>query len=125
MKSLIEKLTGTFSPSGYEDAIRAVIRKEITKLADDVRVDALGNLIARKGPSTGAPGAKKIMIAAHMDAIGLMVTHIVDGWLRVTSIGGIDARVLPGTPVSVHGSEPLFGVIVQPPASSTSSGWRR
>ena len=110
MKSLIEKLTGTFSPSGYEDAIREVIRKEIENLADEIYVDALGNLIARKGPSTGsryagktqaarptAQGAKKIMIAAHMDEIGLMVTHVDEnGFARFTGIGGVYPRNLPG-----------------------------
>jgi endoglucanase len=51
-----------------------------------------------------------------MDAIGLMVTSIVDGFLRVTEIGGLDARVLPGQLVTVHGRQNLPGVIVQPPA---------
>ncbi len=125
MKSLIEKLTGTFSPSGYEDAIRAVIRKEITKLADDVRVDALGNLIVRKGPSSGsryarrtqatrptAQGAKKIMIAAHMDEIGLMVTHVdSNGFVRFTGIGGVYPRNLPGGRVRfVNGTVGVIGL---------------
>ncbi|MBI1794072.1 MAG: M42 family metallopeptidase [Chloroflexi bacterium] len=107
MKSLIEKLTGTFSPSGYEDAIRAVIRKEITKLADEVRVDALGNLIARKGK-----GGKKIMIAAHMDEIGLMVTHVDNnGFVRFTGIGGVYPRNLPGGRVRfVNGTAGVIGL---------------
>ncbi|MCL4530291.1 MAG: M42 family metallopeptidase [Chloroflexi bacterium] len=131
MKSLIEKLTGTFSPSGYEDAIRVTIRKEIEKLADDVRVDALGNLIARKGPSTGsryartlkntgqetqatrptAQDAKKIMIAAHMDEIGLMVTHVDNnGFVRFTGIGGVYPRNLPGGRVRfVNGTVGVIG----------------
>lgn len=112
MKSLIEKLTGTFSPSGYEDAIRAVIRKEIDKLADDVRVDALGNLIARKGPSSGAKGGKKVMIAAHMDEIGLMVTHVdSNGFVRFTGIGGVYPRNLPGGRVRfVNGTVGVIGL---------------
>ena len=120
MKSLIEKLTGTFSPSGYEDAIRDVIRKEITKLADDVRVDALGNLIAKKNPSTKTQGAKKIMIAAHMDEIGLMVTHVdANGFVRFTGIGGVYPRNLPGGRVRfVNGT---VGVIGLEPVDSGSS----
>jgi len=120
MKPLIEKLTTTFSPSGYEDSIRAVIRKEIEKYADEVRVDALGNLIARKGPSTKTQGAKKIMIAAHMDEIGLMVTHVDDdGFVRFTGIGGVYPRNLPGGRVRfVNGT---VGVIGLEPVDSGSN----
>ena len=112
MKPLIEKLTGTFSPSGYEDAIRTVIRREITKLADDLRVDALGNLIARKGPSAGARGGQKVMIAAHMDEIGLMVTHVDNnGFVRFTGIGGVYPRNLPGGRVRfVNGTMGVIGL---------------
>jgi endoglucanase len=56
------------------------------------------------------------MLAAHMDAIGLMVTQIEGEFLRVVQVGGIDARVMPGQPVSVHGRTDLPGVVVQPPA---------
>ncbi len=71
-----------------------------------------------------APGENRpsILIATHMDAIGLMVTAIVDGFLRVTQVGGIDARILPGTPVTVHGVKDLPGVVVIPPAHSLPSG---
>ena len=61
MKHLIKKLTETLSPSGYESVIRDVIMDEIKDLADEIRVDALGNLIARKGS-----GGKKIMLAAQI-----------------------------------------------------------
>jgi endoglucanase len=56
------------------------------------------------------------MIATHMDAIGLMVTRIVEGMLHVEEIGGVDPRILPGTPVRVHGRRELEGVVVSPPA---------
>ena len=58
------------------------------------------------------------LIATHMDAIGLMVSRIVDGFLYITNIGSVDSRVLPGTPVIVHASgsgEELYGVVVMPP----------
>jgi putative aminopeptidase FrvX len=108
MKSLIQKLTETFSPSGYESAIREVIRSEVESLADEVRVDALGNLIARKG-SKGKNG-KRIMLAAHMDEIGLMATHIDEnGFVRFTSVGG----VFPFTLIAgrVHFANGTQGVI--------------
>jgi tetrahedral aminopeptidase len=56
------------------------------------------------------------MIAVHMDAIGLIVTQIVDGFIHIDEIGGIDARILPGTPVIVHGRQDIPGVVVIPPA---------
>ncbi len=98
MKELLKRLTDTFSTSGNEAAIRSVILDEVRDAADDCRVDALGNLIVRKGPSVnGTGGAKRIMIAAHMDEIGLIVTHVDDkGFVRFTSIGGVYPRNLPG-----------------------------
>jgi endoglucanase len=95
MKQLLQKLTESFSPSGYEDAIRALILAEIEPLADEIRVDALGNLIARKG--TKAENGKRVMVAAHMDEIGLIATHIDEkGFVRFTTIGISVPRYLPG-----------------------------
>lgn len=88
MKPLIQKLVETTGPSGYETKIREVIRAEIESYTDELRVDALGNLIAVKGqsPTTG----KKIMLAAHMDEIGIIATHIDEsGFVRFTTIGGV------------------------------------
>ena len=97
MKQLLKTLTATFSPSGYEDAIRKVILKEVKPLADEVRVDALGNLIVRKKPVKGTRDPKKIMLAAHMDEIGVMVTHVDgNGFVRFTGIGSVYPRNLPG-----------------------------
>jgi len=109
MKSLIQKLTETFSPSGYESAIRDVIRAEVEALADDVRVDTLGNLIARKGEK-GKTG-RRIMLAAHMDEIGLIATHIdANGFVRFTGIGGIQPHSLVGGRVHfANGSQGVVG----------------
>ena len=88
MKQLLQKLTDTFSPSGNEQAIRSVILKEVKDSADECRVDTLGNLIVRKGGlgrGATASAGKRIMIAAHMDEIGLMVTHVDEkGFIRFT-----------------------------------------
>ena len=109
MKQLIQKLTETFSPSGYESAIREVIRKEIKPLADELKVDALGNLIARKGKA--GKNGKRIMLAAHMDEIGLIATHIDDnGFVRFTGIGGIRPAALTGSRVRfVDGTAGVIG----------------
>ena len=90
MKQLIEQLTQTVGPSGHETAVRDLVRKEIKGLADEVRVDALGNLIARVGKKTA--GGLRIMISGHMDEIGVIVTHIDErGFARFTGIGGVRA----------------------------------
>lgn len=88
MKKLIQQLVETTGPSGYEQAVRDLVRKEIEGLADEVRVDALGNLIARKGQKSD--GGLKIMISGHMDEIGVIATHVEEkGFVRFTNIGGV------------------------------------
>jgi endoglucanase len=97
MKPLLKQLTEAFGPSGYEDNVRKLVRAEVKSLADEIKVDALGNLIARKRPSKFTKDAKKIMIAAHMDEIGLMVSHIDEnGFVRFSSIGGVFGRYVLG-----------------------------
>ena len=88
MKALIKKLVETTSPTGYESQIRAVVRAEVEPYADEVRVDALGNLIVRKGQRS--PDGLRIMLAAHIDEIGIIVTHVdADGFVRFTTLGGV------------------------------------
>jgi putative aminopeptidase FrvX len=82
---LLKKLTQCFGPSGNEEEIREFIKNEIKNNVDDIKTDALGNLIARKK----GPG-KRIMFAAHMDEIGLIATFIdKNGFIRFSAIGGI------------------------------------
>jgi endoglucanase len=109
MKSLIQKLVETTGPSGYESQIRAVVRAEIEASADEVRVDALGNLIAVKGQLM--PGGKKIMLSAHMDEIGLIATHIDDnGFVRFTTVGGVRRMTCVGGRVRfLNGTHGVIG----------------
>ncbi len=94
MKALIENLTNAYGPSGSERQIRDLIRAEVELLADEVRVDALGNLIALK---RGTGAGRRVMLAAHMDEIGLVVSYVdEDGFLRVQPIGGVDLSTLVG-----------------------------
>ena len=94
MNELIKKLVEAYGPSGFEDQMRELIRPEVEPLADEISVDALGNLIAlKKGDGSGL----RVMIAAHMDEIGVMVSHIMDnGFLRFTNIGGVSPHTLMG-----------------------------
>ncbi len=88
MKDLIKKLVETPGPSGSEHVIREAIRAEVVPYADEVRVDALGNLIVRKGQK--GPEGQRIMLSAHMDEIGVMVTHVDErGFARFINVGGV------------------------------------
>jgi len=88
MKPLIQKLVETQGPSGYEAQIRSVIRKEVEPYADSIQVDALGNLIVQKG--LGGAGGIKIMLAAHMDEIGVMASQVDEnGFIRFSTLGGV------------------------------------
>jgi endoglucanase len=97
MNDLIKKLVEAYGPSGFEDQMRDLIRPEIEPFAGEVRVDAMGNLIAfKKGSGEGL----RIMLAAHMDEIGVMVSHITKkGFLRFTNIGGVFPHTLLGNRV--------------------------
>ena len=94
MKDLIEQLTEVYGPSGREEQIREIIRAEVEPLADEIRVDTMGNLIAlKKGTGQG----KKVMLAAHMDEIGLIISHVDEkGFLRAQRVGGVDTMTLTG-----------------------------
>jgi putative aminopeptidase FrvX len=97
VKKLLQTLTETYGPSGYEDKVRDVVRNEVQSLADEIRVDALGNLIARKQPRKTAKDVKKIMIAAPMDESGVMVSHVdQNGFVRFAPIGNVLRQYVPG-----------------------------
>lgn len=87
MRDLISKLTGAFGPSGAEEQIRQVIRAEVEPLADEVRVDPLGSLIVHK---QGSGEGKRILLDAHMDEIGVMVSYVDEkGFARLARVGGV------------------------------------
>lgn len=106
--------------SAYESPVMQLIREKWKPLVDEMNLSKLGSLQGLKRGSGTSP-RPSIMIATHMDAIGMMVTSVTEGFLHVTSVGGVDARVLPGTPVTVHATgsnkeENLSGIVIQPPA---------
>lgn len=108
MKELIEKLCTSYGPAGREEQVRAAIAAEVERLGEEHFTDTLGNLVVHKNTSA----EKKILVAAHMDEIGLMVTYIEEnGFLRFTNLGGIPPGVLWGTRVVF--ADGLVGVIGQ------------
>jgi endoglucanase len=111
VKKLLQTLTETFGPSGYEEEVRRIVRSEVEALADEVRVDTLGNLIARKRPAKATQTTKKVMIAAHMDEIGIIVSHVDEhGFVRFSPIGGVFRRyVLGGRVRFLNGTPGIIG----------------
>lgn len=110
---LLERLCNASGVSGDEGEVRKIVLEEVRPLADEVKVDALGNvLVTRRGKGTPEGGPHlRVMLAAHMDEVGLMITNDEgDGIYRFDLVGGIDTRVLVGKTVWV-GAERIPGVI--------------
>ncbi len=113
MRELLKKLAEAHGVPGYEDEIRAIVEAEIKQYVDEIKTDKLGNLIATK------QGKKpSVMIAAHLDEIGLMVKQIEDeGFVRFSTIGGWFDQTLLNQRVILHsdGGSTVFGVIGSKP----------
>jgi endoglucanase len=106
---LLKKICEAPGVPGYEAKIRQLIIKEVSPLVDEVRVDNLGNVITLK---KGKSDNKKAMVAAHMDEIGFIVTHIDDqGFVRFTTLGGFDPKTLTAQRVIIHGKKDVPGVM--------------
>jgi endoglucanase len=100
---------------GYESKIREIVVNEVTPLVDSVEIDNLGNVIALK-KGVDNPDGKKVMVAAHMDEIGFIVTHIDDnGFVRFATLGGFDPKTLTAQRVIIHGKKDLIGVMGSKP----------
>lgn len=108
MIELIKKLTEAWGPSGYEHHVRAIIEDEVKDLADEMHVDGLGNLHCRVGEKGQG---KRVMIAAHMDEIGVMAnfTEPQTNYLRFSNIGGLLYTTLHGNRVKFE--DGTIGVI--------------
>ena len=104
MSVLVKELASLNAPSGFEDAVRSFIRKNV--VCDEVYTDTIGNLICHKKGS-----GKKVMVAAHMDEVGLIITEITDkGFLKFATLGGIESAVLCSKKVLI-GKDKLCGII--------------
>jgi len=111
----LKKMISAPGLSGFEGPIREIIQEAWEPLTDELSVSKIGSLHGLK-KGQGPEPRKRVLISTHMDAIGMMVTGIEEGLMRITQIGGIDHRILPGQSVIVHGREELPGQVVQPPA---------
>ena len=100
---LLKELSGQFGVSGFEGEVREWIRENIRDLVDGIEIDVLGNLMARINPDINPQGDFIMMLDAHMDEIGIMVSYVEEsGFLRFTPIGGWDHRVFPSQRVEIR-----------------------
>lgn len=114
--ALLKKLSETTGISGHEAPIRSVVLAEWGRFADETRVDKMGNALAvRRRTDRAAAPRRSIMLATHMDEIGLMAAGVKHGFIHVVAVGGVDVRILLGQEVIVHGRRDLPGLVASTP----------
>ena len=110
--ALLSKICTTPGASGFEQKVRELVIEELKDLVDEVEVDNMGNVYAIKRGKE----SKKVMIGAHMDEIGFIVTHIDDkGFIRFHTLGGFDPKTLTAQRVIIHGKKDIIGVMASKP----------
>lgn len=111
----LKKIISAPGLSGHETPVRLLIEENWGALTDELSVSRLGSLHGLRRGLAPEP-RPSLLLAAHMDAIGMMVTRQTGEFLSIYRVGGVDPRILPGQPVIVHGREDIPGLVVQPPA---------
>lgn len=121
IRETMKELMSDWGISGYEQGVTRRLQEAMSHFTDQIRIDKLGNLIATV-PGDGPSPRPSVMLAAHIDEIGLMVTKIEkDGFLRITNIGGVDARTQVAQEVVVHGRKgDYIGIVGSKPPHLTS-----
>ncbi|MCT4583030.1 MAG: M42 family metallopeptidase [Flavobacteriales bacterium] len=110
---LLAEICEVAGAPGFEQRVREIVLREVTPLVDSVSIDNMGNVVAVK---KGKDSSKKVMIGAHMDEIGFIVTHIDDnGFVRFHTLGGFDPKTLTAQRVIIHGKKDLIGVMGSKP----------
>ena len=109
MTTMLERLCTVGAPSGFERPAALIAREMLSELMDEAWIDRLGNAIGVR--RCGRENAPKLLLDAHLDEIGLIVTGIKDGFLKFHTIGGVDPRMLPDRELTILTDPPLFGVV--------------
>lgn len=109
LKEIIKELSTIAGPSGSEHGVSSRVVELIKPYMDEVRTDAMGNVIGYK--SCGKKGAKRLLLDAHIDEVGFIVTGIEEGFLKIAEIGSPDVRMLPASQVKVLTNPPIFGTV--------------
>ena len=109
MKNALEHLSAQTAPSGFEGPAARAAAELLRPLMDEVSIDRSGSVIGVR--RCGKPNAKRLLLDAHIDEIGLMVTGIEEGFLRFRTLGGVDPRMLPDRELTILTQPPIFGVV--------------
>lgn len=109
IQKMLERLCTVGAPSGFERPAALIAKEMLEELMDEAWIDRLGNAIGVR--RCGKPNAKKLLLDAHLDEIGLIVTGMKDGFLKFHTIGGVDPRMLPDRELTILTDPPLFGVV--------------
>ncbi|XP_020905009.2 uncharacterized protein LOC110243265, partial [Exaiptasia diaphana] len=115
---LLSKICTTPGAPGFEQKVRELVISEVKDLVDELEIDNMGNVYAIKRGTAATDGErnKRVMVGAHMDEIGFIVTHIDDnGFIRFHTLGGFDPKTLTAQRVIVHGKEDVIGVMASKP----------
>lgn len=115
VKEHLRTLVEAHAPTGHEEPVRDLLGETWATLTDEIMHDGLGSLIGIKRATDPLTPRRKIMLAAHIDEIGMMVREVVDGFVLLHRISGVDNRVMPSQTVLVHGREPLPGIVAATP----------
>src|SRR5688572_27218212 len=107
--ALLQSLVETGGPSGFEQPVQEIYRREAARYAEQVTTDVLGNVVATRNPD----GRPRLMFAGHADEIGFLVRHISDeGYIYFAPVGGWDPEIVVGQRVTIHTAHgPVRGVI--------------
>lgn len=106
---MLERLCSVGAPSGFERPAALIAKEMLEELMDEAWIDRMGNAIGVR--RCGQPDAKRLLLDAHLDEIGLVVTGIKNGFLKFGTIGGVDPRMLPDRELTILTEPPLFGVV--------------
>jgi endoglucanase len=125
---LLAELCEAPGAPGREERVREIVIRELEPLVDEITLDPLGSVIARRGPrpGNGGDGAPRLMLSAHMDEIAFMVSHVDDsGFINLVPLGGFDPKTLTAQRVVVHGREEILGVMGSKPIHIMSDDERK
>ena len=110
IKETTRELCALSGPSGFEEAVARRAKELLEPLVDEICSDSMGNVLTLR--RCGKPGARQLLLDAHLDEVGFIVTEVTDGFLKFSALGGLDERTLPGREVRVLAPEgPLYGVV--------------
>lgn len=117
---VLQRLCGQTAPSGFEGPVVTEAAELLRPYVDEVKVERLQSVVGVR--RCGTPGAKKILLDAHLDEIGFLVTGVEEGFLRFRALGGVDQRMLPAREVTILTNPPILGVVATKPPHLQAAG---